>query len=127
MNPTRSVSPICLVFMLLMGLTLEMSEAGVLLPGTKTEATVEPPPTVSLDKKSFKTVPFDPAPSASQRRELEQAVASCVKTVEMQVPGGHFEASADRGMVSTTGIDRENFKFWRCMSESGHKIVPVDK
>ncbi len=127
MKLTRIASPSCLAFILLTGTTLEMSEAGVLLPGTKAEATVEPPPTVPLDKKSFKTVPFDPAPSVSQRRELEQAIASCVKTVEMQVPGGHFEASADRGMVNTIGIDRENFKFWRCMTESGHKITPVDR
>ena len=49
-------------------------------------------PLTSLDKKSFKTVPFDPTPSDAQRRELERVVALCVETVGREVPGGHFDA-----------------------------------
>ncbi len=116
-----------MVFILLVVTTTELVEAGMLLPGSKAEAKIESPQTSPLDRRSFKTVPFDPAPSDTQRRELEQAIASCVKTVEIQVPGGHFEASPDRGIVNTTGTDRENFKFWRCMTESGHRLAPIDK
>ena len=84
------------------------------------------PPT-PLDKKSFKTIPFDPAPPEVQRRELERVVALCVKTVEREVPGGHFEASVDIGIVNSAGIDRERFKFWKCMTESGHPLAPINK
>ena len=100
-------------------------EAGVLLPGTKAEAKVESPKISPLDRKSFKTVPFEPAPSDTQRRELEHAVTSCIKTVEQQVPGAQLEASPDGGIVNTAGNDRERFKFWRCMSESGHPLAPI--
>jgi len=105
--------------------TTELVEAGVLLPGTKTEAKVESPRVSPLDRKSFKTVPFEPAPSDIQRRELEHAVASCIKTVEQQVPGAQFEASPDGGIVNTAGNDRERFYFWRCMLESGHPLAPI--
>jgi hypothetical protein len=84
-------------------------------------------PLTPLDKKSFKTVPFDPAPPEAQRRELEREVALCVKTVEREVPGGHFEASVDGGIVNSVGIDRERFKFWKCMKESGHPLAPITK
>jgi len=80
-----------------------------------------------LDRKSFKTIPFDPAPSATQRRELDRVVALCVKTVEREVPGGHFEAYVDGGIVNSVGIDRERFKFWKCMSENGHPLAPSNK
>lgn len=105
----------------------ELVEGGVLLPGAKDEAKVESPKVSPLDRKSFKTVPFEPAPSDNQRRELEHAVASCIKTVEQQVPGAQFEASPDGGIVNTAGNDRERFKFWRCMTESGHRLAPIDK
>jgi hypothetical protein len=81
----------------------------------------------SLDKKSFKTIPFDPAPPEAQRRELERVVALCVKTVERELPGGRFEAYADNGIVTSFGIDGERFKFWKCMSESGHPLAPINK
>ncbi len=80
-----------------------------------------------LDKKSFKTIPFDPAPPEAQRRELDRVVALCVKTVEREVPGGHFEASVDGGIVHVVGIDRERFTFWKCMKESGHPLAPINK
>jgi hypothetical protein len=127
MKLTPITSSICTVFILLVVTSAELVEAGMLLPGTKAEAKVESPQTPPLDRKSFKTVPFDPTPSDTQRRELEQAIASCVKTVEIQVPGGHFEASPAGGIVNTAGTDRENFKFWRCMTESGHRLAPIDK
>lgn len=84
-------------------------------------------PLTPLDKKSFKTIPFDPAPPEAQRRELERVVALCVKTVEREVPGGHFEAYVDGGIVNSVGIDREKFKFWKCMTESGHPLAPITK
>ena len=105
--------------------TTELVEAGVLLPGTKTEAMVESPKFSPLDRRSFKTVPFEPAPSDIQRRELEHAVATCIKTVEQQGPGAQFEASPDGGIVNTAGNDRERFYFWRCMLESGHPLAPI--
>ncbi|MEK6671119.1 MAG: hypothetical protein AABY48_04700 [Nitrospirota bacterium] len=84
-------------------------------------------PLTPLDKKSFKTIPFDPAPPEAQRRELERVVALCVKTVERELPGGHFEANVDGGIVNSVGIDRERFKFWKCMLESGHPLAPINK
>jgi hypothetical protein len=125
MTPTSIASSICVVFLFLMVSTTELVEAGVLLPGTKAEAKVESPKFSPLDRKSFKTVPFEPAPSDIQRRELEQAVATCIKTVEQQGPGAQFEASPDGGIVNTAGNDRERFYFWRCMLESGHPLAPI--
>jgi len=84
-------------------------------------------PLTPLDRKSFKTIPFDPAPSEAQRHELERVVGLCMKTVEREVPGGHFEAYVDGGIVNSVGIDRERFKFWKCMSESGHPLAPINK
>jgi hypothetical protein len=84
-------------------------------------------PLTSHDRKSFKTVPFDPAPSEAQRLELERAIALCVKTVEHEVPGNHFEAIADSGLVNTVGADRGRFKFWKCMLENGHPLAPNNK
>ena len=84
-------------------------------------------PLTPLDKKSFKTIPFDPAPSDAQRRELERVVSLCMKTVEKAVPGGHFEASVDSDIVNSVGIDRERFTFWKCMSENGHPLAPLNK
>lgn len=84
-------------------------------------------PLTPLDRKSFKTIPFDPAPSEAQRRELDRAVGLCMKTVEREVPGGHFEAYADGGIINSVGIDRERFKFWKCMSENGHPLAPINK
>lgn len=125
MTPTSIASSICVVFLFLMVSTTELVEAGVLLPGTKAEAKVESPKFSPLDRKSFKTVPFEPAPSDIQRRELEHAVATCIKTVEQQGPGAQFEASPDGGIVNTAGNDRERFYFWRCMLESGHPLAPI--
>jgi hypothetical protein len=84
-------------------------------------------PLTPLDKKSFKTIPFDPAPPEAQRRELERVVALCVKTVESEVPGSPFEAYVDSGIVNSVGIDRGRFKFWKCMKESGHPLAPITK
>ena len=84
-------------------------------------------PLTPSDKKSFKTIPFDPAPPEAQRRELERVVALCIKTVGEELPGGHFEASMDGGIVNSVGIDRERFKFWKCMMESGHPLAPINK
>ncbi len=84
-------------------------------------------PHTPSDKKSFKTIPFDPAPPEAQRRELERLVALCIKTVGEELPGGHFEASVDGGIVNSVGIDRERFKFWKCMMESGHPLAPINK
>ena len=84
-------------------------------------------PLTSLDRKTFKTNPFNPTPSEAQRHELERTIALCVKTVEQEVPGYHFEAFADSGLVKTIGIDRARFKFWKCMSENGHPLVPNNK
>ena len=125
MKFTAIALPACVSFILLMITTTELVEAGVLLPGTKAEAKVESPKFSPRDRKSFKTVPFEPAPSDNQRRELEHAVASCIKTVEQQVPGAQFEASPDGGIVNTAGSDRPRFYFWRCMSESGHPLAPI--
>ena len=84
-------------------------------------------PLTPLDKKSFKTIPFDPAPPEAQRRELERVVALCVKTVEREVPGDPFEAYVDGGIVNSIGIERERFNFWKCMTESGHPLAPIHK
>ena len=81
----------------------------------------------SPDKKSFNTVPFVPSPSDTQRGELERMVDQCVKTVEREVPGGLFSANLTGGIVNTVGIDRERFKFWKCMSENGHPLAPINK
>jgi hypothetical protein len=87
----------------------------------------EPLNTEAQDRKSFKTIPFNPAPSDTQRRDLESLVDLCMKTVEREVPGGHFSANAAGGIVNTIGIDRERFKFWKCMSQNGHPLAPIDK
>src|SRR5262245_52403875 len=118
MTRTAILSSISSIFLVFMVSNTVLVEAGVVLPGAKAEATVESPKISTLDKKSFKTDPFEPAPSDTQRRELERAVASCIKTVEQQWPGAQFEASPDGGIVNTAGNDRERFYFWKCMSES---------
>ena len=87
----------------------------------------EPPITEAPNKKSFNTVPFVPNPSDAQRGELERMVDQCVQTVEREVPGGHFSANAAGGIVNTVGIDRGRFKFWKCMSENGHPLAPINK
>ena len=87
----------------------------------------EPLNSSPLDRKSFKTIPFDPAPSDTQRRELERAGALCVKTVDSEVLGSHFEAHVDGNIVSTVGTERERFKFWKCMSQDGHPLAPISK
>jgi len=79
------------------------------------------------DRKSFKTVPFVPEPSDAQRRDLERAIDLCVKTVEGEVPGGGLSVKVEGGIVNTVGIDRERFKFWKCMSENGHPLAPINK
>lgn len=84
-------------------------------------------PFTSLDRKSFTTIPPDPAPSEAKRRELDRAVSLCVKTVESLVPGNPFEASVDGGIVNIAGIDRMRFTFWKCMSDNGHPLVPINK
>jgi len=84
-------------------------------------------PLTLLDRKSFNTIPPDPAPSETQRRELDRAVSLCVKTVESLMPGNHFEASVDGGIVNTAGIDRGRFTFWKCMSDNGHPLAPINK
>ncbi|HEV8620632.1 MAG TPA: hypothetical protein VGQ79_06350 [Nitrospiraceae bacterium] len=138
MKLTAIASPICLVFISLMVTAAELSEARMPLPETSAEATsgataapstatVESPHTPPLDRKSFKTIPFDPAPSDTQRRELERVVVLCIQTVDREVPGGHFAAFVDGGIVSTVGIDRERFKFWKCMSQNGHPLAPINK
>ena len=48
-----------------------------------------------------------------------------MKTVESEVPGGHFSANVAGSIVNTVGIDRERFKFWKCMSENGHPLAPI--
>ena len=87
----------------------------------------KPPNLEAQDRKSFKTIPFDPAPSEMQRRELDRMVELCVKTVESEVPGGHFTADVKGGIVNTAGIDRERFRFWKCMLENGHPLAPINK
>ena len=87
----------------------------------------EPLNSSPLDRKSFKTIPFDPAPSDTQQRELERAGALCVKTVDSEVLGSHFEAHVDGNIVSTVGTERERFKFWKCMSQDGHPLAPINK
>ncbi|HSL05940.1 MAG TPA: hypothetical protein VK901_20690 [Nitrospiraceae bacterium] len=87
----------------------------------------EPHTTETPDKKSFNTVPFVSNPSDTQRRELERLVDLCTKTVEREVPGGHFSADVAGGIVNTVGIDRERFKFWKCMSQNGHPLAPINK
>ena len=125
MTLTLVVLSILAVFLFLVVSNTALVEAGVLLPGTKAEPKVESPKFSPRDRKSFKTVPFEPAPSDNQRRELKHAVAFCIKTVEQQVPGAQFEASPDGGIVNTAGSDRPRFYFWRCMSESGHPLAPI--
>jgi hypothetical protein len=138
MKLTAIALPICLVFISLVVNAAGLSEARTPLPEASTEATsgataapstktVKPPNTSPLDRKSFKTIPFDPAPSDPQRRELERVIALCIETVDREVPGGHFEAYVDGGIVSTAGIDRERFKFWKCMSQNGHPLAPINK
>ena len=138
MKLTAIALPICLVFISLVVNAAGLSEARTPLPEASTEATsgataapstktVKPPNTSPLDRKSFKTIPFDPAPSDPQRRELERVIALCIETVDREVPGGHFEAYMDGGIVSTAGIDRERFKFWKCMSQNGHPLAPINK
>ena len=87
----------------------------------------EPLNSSPLDRKSFKTIPFDPAPSDTQQRELERAGALCVKTVDSEVLGSHFEAHVDGNIVSTIGTERDRFKFWKCMSQDGHPLAPISK
>ena len=87
----------------------------------------EPLTTEAGDSKSFKTIPFVPAPSETQRRELENILDLCMKKVEKEVPGGHFSANVAGGIVNTVGIDRERFKFWKCMSQNGHPLAPISK
>jgi len=125
MTLTTIASSICTIFLFLMLSNTELVEAGVLLPETKAEAKVESPKISPLARRSFKTAPFEPAPSDIQRRELERAVASCIKTVEQQVQDAQFEAFPDGGIVHTAGSDRERFYFWKCMSESGHPLTPI--
>ena len=79
------------------------------------------------DKKSFKTIPFDPAPPEAQRHELERVVALCIKTVGEDLPGANFEASVNGGIVNIAGTDRERFMVWKCMMESGHPLAPINK
>ena len=127
MTRTTILSSISSIFLVFTVSNTALVEAGVLLPGTKAEAKVESPKISPLDKKSFKTDPFEPAPSDTQRRELERAVASCIKTIEQEVPDAQFEAFPDRGIVNTAGNDRERFYFWKCMLESGHPLTPIRK
>jgi hypothetical protein len=84
-------------------------------------------PLTPSDKKSFKTIPFDPAPPEAQRHELERVVALCIKTVGEDIPGANFEASVNGGIVNIAGTDRERFKVWKCMMESGHPLAPINK
>jgi hypothetical protein len=77
------------------------------------------------DKKSFTTVPFVSNPSDTQQRELERMVDLCIMTVGREVPGGHFSAKVSKGIVNTVGLDRERFKFWKCMSENGQSLAPI--
>ena len=112
MTLTSVALSILAVFLFLVVSNTALVEAGMLLPETKAEAKVESLKFSPRDRKSFKTVPFKPAPSDNQRRELEHAVASCIKTVEQQVPGAQFEASPDGGIVNTAGSDRPRFYFW---------------
>ena len=84
-------------------------------------------PFTPLDRKSFNTIPPDPAPSETQRRELDRVVDLCIKTVESSVPGSRFEAYVDGGIVNTAGIDRARFKFWKCMLDTGHPLAPINK
>ena len=87
----------------------------------------DPSITETPDKKSFNTVPFVPNPSDTQRGELERMVAQCVQTVEREVPGDHFSANAAGGIVNTVGSDRERFTFWKCMSQNGQSLAPINK
>ena len=79
------------------------------------------------DKKSFNTVPFVPNPSDTQRDDLKRMIDQCVQTVEKEVPGGHFSANVAGGVVNTIGIDRERFTFWKCMSQKGQSLAPINK
>jgi hypothetical protein len=51
----------------------------------------------------------------------------CITTVGREVLGGHFGANVTGGIVNTVGIDRERFKFWKCMSENGQSLAPINK
>jgi hypothetical protein len=84
-------------------------------------------PFTPLDRKSFNTIPPNPTPSEAQRRELERVVGLCVQTVEHSVPGSHFEASVNGGIVNTAGTDRARFTFWKCMSDNGQPLAPINK
>lgn len=84
-------------------------------------------PLTLLDRKSFNTIPPDPAPSEAKRRELDRAVSLCAKTTESLVPDNPFEASVDGGIVNIAGIDRMRFTFWKCMSDNGHPLAPINK
>jgi len=99
----------------------------VLMSSSAMVSASEPSITEAPDKKSFNTIPFAPSPSDTQRRELEGVVDLCMKTVEREVPGGHFSANVTGGIVNTVGIDRERFKFWKCMSGNGHPLAPINK
>ena len=83
--------------------------------------------TETPDKKSFNTVPFVSNPSDTQQHELERVLDLCITTVGREVPGGHFSANVAGGIVNTIGIDRERFKFWKCMSENGQALAPINK
>jgi hypothetical protein len=96
----------------------------VVFSSTRVKA-AEPSITEAPDKKSFKTVPFVSNPSDTQQHELERMVDLCITTVGREVPGGHFSANASKGIVNTVGIDRERFKFWKCMSENGQSLAPI--
>jgi len=92
-----------------------------LLPANATE------PFTPLDRKSFNTIPPNPAPSEAQRRELERVVGLCIETAERSVPGSRFEATVDGGIVNTAGIDRGRFNFWKCMLDNGQPLAPIKK
>lgn len=91
------------------------------LPADATE------PFTPRDRKSFNTIPPNPAPSEAQRRELERVVGLCIETAERSVPDSRFEASVNGGIVNTAGIDRVRFNFWKCMSENGQPLAPINK
>lgn len=106
---------------------LAMAASMFFLFGSGMGSAAEPVIMESQDRRSFKTIPSNPAPSATERRELERLVGLCMKTVEREVPGGHFHANVDGSIVNTIGIDRERFKFWKCMSENGRSLAPIKK
>ena len=104
MKPTAIALPICLVFISLMVNAAELSEAGTFRPGASTEATagttaapstatVEPPHASPLDRKSFKTMPFDPAGTGAQaaRNYIPQVKGRLL----LDMPGDELTASLD--------------------------------